>query len=118
MDAPRGGVHSWLDGGDGLPGEFDAGKNWSPLNPNGIQLPGIEVERLQDGWRHLRSADRGADSLGLERGIGQQHNDISVVMSEAAVFGEFRLAAGVSDADVGGDDDVGRAWVDGWVVEV
>jgi hypothetical protein len=31
--------------GTGLPGEFDAGENWRPLNTNGIQLPGIQVER-------------------------------------------------------------------------
>ena len=39
-------------------------------------------------------------------------------MGEPAVLGQFRGAAGVSDADVRGHDDVGRARVYGWVVVV
>ena len=115
---PRRGVHS-LGFGDGLPGEFDAGKNAGSFDPNGIQT----------GWDRGRAPCRmvGAtwavptsalDCLGLEGRIGQQQNDVGVVMSEAAVLGQLRFAAGVSDADVRGDDDVGRARVYGWVVVV
>ena len=34
------------------------------------------------------------------------------------MLGQFRFAAGVGDADIRGYDDVGRARVHGWVVEV
>ena len=56
--------------------------------------------------------------LGLEARIGQQQNDIGVVMGEPAVLLLFRVAAGVSNADIRGHDDVRRAGVLGWIVEV
>ena len=50
--------------------------------------------------------------------IGEQQNDIGVVMGEPAVLGLFCVAAGVRNADVRGHDDVRRARVYGWVVVV
>ena len=73
---------------------------------------------MENGRRHLGGAHSGADGLGLEGWIGQQQNDVGVVMGEPAVLGQFLGAAGVSNADVRGHDDVRRARVDGWVVVV
>ena len=101
-----------------LPGEFDVRQNGSALNTNGIQLARIQVERFQDGWSNLGGAHAGVDCLGLEGGIGHQQNDIGVVMGEAAVLRLFLGAAGVSNADIRGDDDVRRARVDRRVVVV
>src|SRR3984957_461527 len=50
--------------------------------------------------------------------MGQQQNDVRVVMGEAAVLGKFRGAAGVSNSDVRGDDNIRRAWVHGRIVVV
>ena len=88
------------------------------LSKNGTKGRRIEAQGLEDGRRHLGGAHFGADSLRLERRIGQQQNDIRVVMGEPAELRQFRRAAGVSHADVRGDDDVRRARVCGWFVVV
>src|ERR1700722_16427392 len=50
--------------------------------------------------------------------MGQQQDDVGVVMAEAAVLLLLCGAAGVGNADVRGHDDVRCAGVYGWVVEV
>jgi hypothetical protein len=102
----------------GLPGEFHIRKNTGPFNPNGIQRRWIEVECFEDRGSHLRRANAHTDCLGYKRRIRQQQNDIGVVVAKAAVFGKFRFAAGVSDADIRSDDDVRSPRVLGRVVVV
>src|SRR5579872_3288727 len=55
---------------------------------------------------------------GLEIRVGEQQNDVGVVMCEPAVLGQFLAAAGVSNADIRGHDDVGRARIYGRVVVI
>ena len=97
---------------------MDRRKDAGSLSTNGTQGRRIETQGLEDGRRHLDGAHSVADRLGLEGRIGQQQHDIRVVMGEPAVLGQFRRAAGVSNADVRGHDDVRRARVYGWVVVV
>ena len=68
------------------------------------------MQGFEERRRHLGSAHCGAYRLGFEARMGQQQNDIRVVMGEPAVFGQFLGAAGVSTADVRSHDDV-RRWL-------
>src|SRR5271166_5607988 len=56
--------------------------------------------------------------MGAEAWVGEQQHDIGVVMGKPSVLRLLLGTAGVSDADILGDDDVRRAGVDGWVVIV
>ena len=98
--------------------EVDVGKNAGPFGTNGIQLRGIDVERFEDGWRHLGGPNLGADRLRLEGRMRHQQNDVGVGMGEPAVLGQLCFAARVSDAHVRGYDDVRRPRIYGRVIEV
>ena len=52
--------------------------------------------------------------MGPECGIGEQQDHVGVVMREAAVLGELRLAAGIGNAYVRRDDDVRSTRVPTW----
>jgi len=101
---------------DGL--ELNRREHAGSLRLNGGKGRRIETQGVQNGRRDLGGAHFGADGVGFEARLRQQQNDVGVVMREAAVLGQFRRAAGVSNADVRGHDDVRRAWIRVWVVEV
>src|SRR5579862_1473481 len=93
-------------------------KHARSFSTNGIKGRWIDSQSLKNGRRHLCGAHFGVNRLGLEVRFGEQQHDIRVVMCKTAVLGQFRVAAGVSNAHVRGHDDVWRARVYGWVVEV
>src|SRR5208337_3980588 len=99
-------------------GQWDRRKHARSLSINGIKGRRKDTQGSEDGRRHLGGAYFGADRLGLEARVGQQQNDIRVVMGEPAMLGQLLAAARVSNADVRGHDDVRRARVYGWVVVV
>src|ERR1700679_99911 len=94
------------------------GKHGRSLGNYGSQCRRVEAQSLEDGWRYLDSAYSFANRFGFVGRVGQQQNDVRVVMSEAAVLGQFRGAAGVRNAHVRGHDDIRRARVFGWIVVV
>src|SRR5579863_9908870 len=85
---------------------------------NGIQGGRIDAQGLQDGRCHLGRAHRFPDRGSLEARMGKQQDDVGIVMREPAVLRLFGVAAGVSDADVRGHNDVWRTRVTDWVVVV
>ena len=68
---------------------WTAGRTFVPSARTALKSPRIETQGLEDGGRHLGGAYIGADGLGLEGRIGQQQNDIRVVMGEPAVLRQF-----------------------------
>src|SRR6516164_2394175 len=101
--------------------------NWLECNPRKdarslladcIQGCRIDAQGFENGRRHLRSTHCSTHRAGFEPRNRQQQNDVRVVMGEATVLGLFRVAAGVSNTDVRGHDDVRRAGVVGWIVVV
>ena len=98
--------------------EWDCRKHVRTLSANGVKCPRVEIQCLKDGRRHLCSAHLRVDRLRTEGRVGQEQNDVRIVMGEATVLRELLCAAGISDADIRGHDDIRRARVYGWVVEV
>ena len=92
--------------------EVDAGKDGGSFEADAVKCARIEAERAQDGGRDLVGADVRVDGVRMEGGVGEQEHDVGIVVGEAAMFLELLVAAGVGDADVGCDDDVGGARID------
>jgi hypothetical protein len=73
--------------------EAESRKNAGPFDPNGLQLPGIDSKRLEDGWSHLRGTNSLIDRTRVEPAVREQQHGIRVVMGEAAMLGKFGAAA-------------------------
>src|SRR5260370_497184 len=116
FDTPGAGACAvgWPDFGDGLL-ELGRGKNAGSLSANGIEGRRIETQGFEDGRGYLDGAHFGADRAGFEGGMGQQQDDIGVVMAEPAVLLLLPGAAGVNNAGVRGHDDFGLSRAFGWV---
>jgi hypothetical protein len=67
-------------------------KNARSLNANGIQSSGIDTQRFEYSRPHLHGTDTGTDRMRMEGGVGEQENDIGVVMGKTAVLGQLRGA--------------------------
>jgi hypothetical protein len=82
VDAPQGAATVGRPGfADGLL-ELNRWKNARSLSTNGIKGPRTDDQGFENGRRHLGSAHCGAYRLGFEPRMGQQQNDIRVVMGD------------------------------------
>src|SRR6202043_1947737 len=88
--------------------ELNGRKHACSLGTNRIQSPGIDTQGTEYGWRDLGCAHFGTNCFRFKGGMGQQQDDIGVVMGESAVLGLFGVAFGISNADVRGHDNVRR----------
>src|ERR1700728_2940760 len=89
--------------------EVQVRQDRSAFEANCVETSWVEAESAKDGRCDLVGADSGIYIARHEGRVGQQQDYVGVVMRKAAVLGELGAAAGVGDADVGGDNDVGRA---------
>src|SRR5665213_397644 len=95
--------------------EVQSRQNGCAFQSHRIQLLRIEAKRFQDGRRNLVGLDAGINNPGSEVGVGDQHDDVGVVMREAAMLHQFRGTSRVDHSHVWGDDDVRCAWIAvGW----
>ena len=73
------------------------------------ELVGIEAERAQNRRRDLLVLDLVINHTSLEARVGDDQQDMGVVVGEAAMLGDLLRAAAVDRAMEWLDDDVGRA---------
>jgi hypothetical protein len=71
--------------------EVESGQNLRALLLDGLKLIGIESLSLQNRGRDLGGLNRTRYRRALEWRVRRQHDDVRVVMREAAVLGEFFL---------------------------
>src|ERR1017187_5858162 len=65
--------------------EWNRGKDARSFRTDCIQGARLETQCFENGRRHLGSTHSGAHRPGFDARIGQQQNDIRVVMGESAV---------------------------------
>src|SRR5215472_6026149 len=91
--------------------EWNRWQNRGSFLTDGIKLPRVNVQGLENGRSYLGCAHCRPHCTRFETRIGQQQNDIGVVVREAAMLRLLMVAARIGDADVWGHDDIGRAGV-------
>src|SRR6185312_1726626 len=81
------------------------------LERHGLQRAGVEVQRLQDGRRHLAQVDRRRDRAGAGLRADDDERHVRALVVERAVLALLRADARgrVDDALLRLDDDVGAA---------
>lgn len=87
------------------------GEDRCAFEADGVKRFWVKAEGLEDSGGDLRCLCGGGDRARGEGRVGEEHDDVGVIVREATVLGELLGAAGVDDAGVGSDDDVRGAWV-------
>src|SRR5581483_5832578 len=73
-----------------------------------LEFVRIETQRLENGRRDLPVRDALADISGVELRIGDDEQDVGVILGETAVFGDLLAALAVDRAGDRLDDDIRR----------
>jgi hypothetical protein len=87
---------------------LDFRQHWRAFLLRRVEQGRIEPRRLHNGGRDLTGCYEGRDCLWRKVRIRNQHNDVGIVMREAAVIADHRSAVRVRHVHVRSYDDVGR----------
>src|SRR5579883_3615104 len=97
-----------IDGLDRRPSDLvsEAGQDRGSLRLGALELGGIEAERTQDRRCNLLVLNLLADHAAFDPRVGDNQQDVGIVVAEAAMLGDLLRAAAIDRAVDRLDDDV------------